>query len=323
MTSFYPTPTSANLTRVVTILGGTGFLGRYLVRQLAALGYTVRVVGRHATRASHLKTMGDPGQIVLLSADVTKPESLLPTLQGAYAVVNLVGVLFERGTQQFSALHAQAPEQLAKLARQAGVKHFVHLSALGVDKAVSAKYARTKVTGEKAVRSAFPEAVILRPGIVFGAEDQFFNLFARLSTIIPVLPLIGGGKKRVQPVFAGDVARAIVAAITLPDAMGKTYELGGAETFTWREVMEYIARYTGRKSFLLPLPYEIASTLALLTEWLPRPLITRDQVRLLQQDNVVQDGALGFAQLGILPTHPDDVVPHYLARYAKPNKLAA
>ena len=312
-----PAPCFIGAPPVVVIFGGTGFLGRHLVRHLAAQGYVVRVVSRQAARADYLKTMGNPGQIVLMSADLTRPESIAPVLSGATAVVNLVGVLFESGRQQFPSLHAQAPEQLAKLARAAGIKQFVHISALGVERAVNSKYARTKSMGEKAVRSAFPEATILRPSVIFGPEDNFFNQFARLATFSPMLPLIGGGKSKFQTVFVGDVAQAVGVALSDPDTAGKTYELGGPATMTLKEIYEYILKHTNRRACLLPVPFELAAMLALGTEWLPHPPMTRDQVRLLEMDNVVQEGALTLADLGIQPTHPDDVVPDYLARFRR------
>lgn len=301
----------------IAIVGGTGFLGRHIVKHLADAGYTLRVIARHAPEAVHLKPLGVPGQITLIPADITQPKTLSAALHGVDIVINLVGILFERGRQQFSAIHAQGAESLAKIARQQGVTQFISVSAIGVDKSVNAKYARTKATGEKAIRGAFPEATILRPSILFGPEDNFFNQFARLGAISPALPLIGGGHTKFQPVFAGDVARAVLAVIRRPDTAGKTYELGGPEVMTFRDVLETIARITGNTPCLIPLPFDLAMAGALLTEWIPTPPLTRDQVRLLKSDNVVTPGALGFADLGIQPTHPDLVLPSYLERFAR------
>ncbi len=301
----------------VAVVGGTGFLGRHVVKQLADAGYTLRVVARRAPEAVHLKPLGVPGQITLIPTDITQPKHLAAAIQGVDVVVNLVGILFERGRQQFSALHAQGAESLAKIAKQQGVKTFISISAIGVDKSVNAKYARTKATGEKAVRSAFPEATILRPSILFGPEDNFFNQFARLGAISPVLPLIGGGRTKFQPVYAGDVARAVLAVLQRPDAAGKTYELGGPEVMNFRDVLETIARITGNTPCLVPLPFDLAMAGALLTEWLPTPPLTRDQVRMLQSDNVVSPGMLTLADLGIQPTHPDLILPTYLSRFAR------
>ncbi len=308
---------SATENRLVAVIGGTGFVGRHVIKHLADAGFTLRVIARHAPSAVHLKPMGLPGQIALIAADITQPKSMAAALEGVDAVVNLVGILYERGRQQFSAIHAQGAEALAKLARQKGVKHFVSISAIGVDKSINAKYARTKATGEKAVRSAFPEATILRPSIVFGPEDNFFNQFARLGAMAPALPLIGGGHTRFQPVYAGDVGRAVLAALQRPEAAGKTYELGGPEVMSFHAVLNRIAAITGNRPCLIPLPFDLVMAGAFFTEWLPVPPLTRDQVRLLKSDNVVSPEALTLADLGIQATHADTILPQYLARFRK------
>ncbi len=260
---------------------------------------------------------------MLIAGNLARPASILPHLEGAHAVVNLVGVLYEGGSQRFSALHAQGPEKLAKAAKSAGCEAFIQISALGADKAGASHYARSKILGEKAVRGAFHEATILRPGIVFGPEDNFFNQFARMAAMAPALPLIGGGHTQFQPVYVGDVARAIAQCVSNPATHGKTYELAGPEIFTFRQILEYILAQTGRKSRLVPLPFGMASTLGAVAEFLPRPMLTRDQVRLLKHPNILSDGAHTLSELGITPTPVDAIVPGYLARYrASPSKAA-
>ena len=307
----------ANTHKIITIIGGTGFIGRYVVRQLAKEGYRIRVIARRTDAALHLKTAGDVGQISLVSGNLAKPESLAGKLIGSYAVINLVGVLYERGGQKFSALQAQGAEHLAKMAAAAGAERFIQMSALGADKASGSEYARTKLIGEKNVLAAFPSATILRPSVVFGAEDNFFNQFARMASLSPFLPLIGGGKSKFQPVYVGDIAEAISAILTRDDTKGQTYELGGPTVYSFKEILDYIKKITQKTPSYFPLPYAAASMMGFAGEFLPRPPLTRDQVKLLKYDNVTGANAQGLAQLGITPTAVETIVPGYLARYHK------
>lgn len=301
--------------KVITVVGGTGFIGRYVVKQLAAAGYTIRVIARHPEAALHLKTAGNVGQIVLSAGNLNNPDSLFGKLDDSYAVINLVGILFERGRQRFSSLHAHGAEKLAQMASNCGVERFIQVSALGIDKATSSHYARTKLLGEKAVQAAFPEATLLRPSVIFGPEDHFFNRFARMAAFSPVLPLIGGGHTRFQPVYVADVARAIAACLEKPETRGQAYELVGPHVYSFRQILEYVLKITGRRRLLLPVPYGIASMMGAMAELSPAPQLTRDQVRLLKYHNVASPGAQGFAQLGITPTAVEIIVPEYLARY--------
>ena len=246
----------------------------------------------------------------------------LTRLAGSFAVINLVGVLYEKGRQKFASLHAQGAEKLAQAAREAGAQRFVQFSALGVDNAPKSKYARTKHLGEKAVLAAFPNATILRPSVVFGREDHFFNQFAGMSRT-GFLPLIGGGKTKFQPVYVSDVADAVSAALSRPDTAGKVYELGGPEVFSLRGIYDFIARATGRDLRYIDLPFACANLMASLTEWLPKPPLTTDQVQMLKYDSVVTEGASGLSVLGIAPTAIELVVPEYLARYAVRKYAAA
>lgn len=308
--------------KIITIIGGTGFLGRYVVTRLAKAGYALRVVGRHPTTAEHLKTAGDIGQIVLLPGDLARPESLAPHIEGAYGVINLVGVLFESGRQNFTNLHAQGAEKLALMAKEAGVERFIHISALGIEKAAESNYARTKLLGERAVLAAFPEATILRPSIMFGAEDNFYNQFAVMANFCPVMPVIGGGHTKFQPVYVDDVAAAIETCLEQLDVRGETFELGGPRAYTFREILEFIMQTTGKQRRLLALPFDVSTFMSFMAQYLPAPFrFTRDQVRLLKHDNTVSANAKNFMHLGIAPMAVEVIVPHYLARYSK--KIAA
>lgn len=307
----------------VAVFGGSGFIGRYVVQELARAGCKVRVVSRYADAGKETRTYGQVGQISLVQANLNDAESIKRAIDGVDAVINLVGILCESGGQSFAALHAQGAERLAKLAAQAGVKRLTHLSALGVDRSLKSKYARTKANGEKAVIAAFPSATILRPSVVFGPEDNFYNKFARMAQVFRMLPLIGGGHSRFQPVYVGDVARAIVKTVLGPQELtGKVYELGGPSRYTFRQILEYILEETDREARLIPVPFGIASLLGALLEILPCPPLTRDQVTLLHYDNVLSGKFAGLEELGITPTAVEAVMPRYLAAYREGGPFA-
>ncbi|HXP31746.1 MAG TPA: complex I NDUFA9 subunit family protein [Stellaceae bacterium] len=299
----------------MTILGASGFIGRSIVKRLAAQGALIAAVSRHASAARFLRPMGDVGQIALVDADLGNDAALSAVLAGADAVVNAVGILYERGRQTFDALHHRLPARLGALAKSAGVKRLVHISAIGADPASPAAYGRSKAAGESALHAGFAEAVILRPSIVFGPDDAFFNRFGALARVSTALPLIGGGTTRFQPVYVGDVADAALAVLEREDAAGRVFELGGPEVFTFRQLMELLLREIGRKRLLVPIPFGLAALNALVVERLPHPLITRDQLRMLKRDNVVAPGAPGLAELGITPTAMELVLPFYLDRF--------
>jgi NADH dehydrogenase len=309
--------------KIITVIGGTGFVGRYVVKLLAQHGYTIRVIARNPEAALQLKTSGEVGQIVLVRGNLAKPESLQGKLDNSWAVINLVGILFETTSQNFSALHAKGAEKLAQLAKTVGAERFVHMSSIGVDRAVKSKYARTKATGEKAVRAAFPEATILRPSVVFGYEDQFFNTFARMARLSPALPLIGGGRTKFQPVYVCDIAQAVLAVLQKAESRGQTYELGGPDIYPFRTLMEFICKTTGYNPFLVNIPFGLASFMSYFTQLLPHPPITHDQVYMLEHDNIVSKDAKNFADLGISPEAIEAIVPEYLARFTNPKLLAA
>jgi uncharacterized protein YbjT (DUF2867 family) len=309
--------------RRVTVLGGSGFVGRYVVKHLASQGAVVAVVSRHASAAGFLRPMGDVGQIALINADISDEARIAAAIGGADAVIYAAGILFERGAQRFDLVHHRGPALLAQLAKAAGARHFVHFSAIGADPTAPAAYARSKAAGEAAVRAAFPAATILRPSVVFGPEDDFFNRFAALARWSPALPLIGGGGTKFQPVYVGDVADAVIASLERPNAAGKTFELGGPRVYSFRALMELVLRETGRRRALVNLPFSLASLQAAFLEWLPRPPLTRDQVKLLQRDNIVTAGGLGLGDLGIAPTAVELIIPTYLDRYRRGGRWRA
>jgi uncharacterized protein YbjT (DUF2867 family) len=308
--------------RRIIVVGASGFIGRYVVKRLAAEGAVIGACCRHAREAGYLRPMGDVGQVAVFNADINDEAALAAVVAGADAVVNTVGILYERGKQSFEAVHHQGPARLARLAKAAGVRHFVHISALTADPAAPAAYSRSKAAGEAAVRAAFPEAVILRPSLVFGPEDNFFNRFAAMARYVPALPLIGGGTTKFQPVYVDDVAAAVAAALNRADAAGRSFDLAGPVIFDLKQLFEMILRFTGRKRLLIPLPFGLASFKAFFLELLPNPLLTRDQVRLLKQDAIAAPGAPGLAALGIAPTAPELILPAYLDRYRRAGRMA-
>jgi len=308
-----------NLPKVVTVFGGSGFVGRHVVRALAQRGYRVRVAVRRPDLAFHLQPLGDIGQITAIQANLRHRWSIERAVEGADAVINLVGLLFESGRQSFAAVHEFGSRAVAETCANAGVP-LVHMSAIGADPKSSAEYARTKARAEAAVLDTLGDkAVILRPSIVFGPEDGFFNKFADMARYSPALPLIGGGTMKFQPVYVGDVAEAFARAVDGEIEGGKVYELGGPEVLTFRECLEEILEITERKRILLNTPWWLARIQARILGLLPKPLLTIDQLEMLKSDNVVSDDAANedrtLAGIGIRPTTLDAILPSYLWRY--------
>jgi NADH dehydrogenase len=305
---------------LVTVFGGSGFIGRNTVRALAKAGWRIRVAVRKPHLANYLPPMGTVGQIQLVKCNVHDNDQIVAALKGASAAVNLTGILSQRGHQNFESIHVEAARAIAEAAHNAGVGTLVHMSAIGADVDSKSTYAETKGEGERAVREAFPEAAILRPSLVFGAEDKFFNKFASLARFLPMLPLIGGGHTKFQPVFVGNVAAAILRCVEDTATRGKTYELGGPKTYSFKELMQIILREIGRKRLLMPIPFFVARIKAFFLQMpamvLPiDPLLTMDQVTLLKSDNVVSEGAASLNDLGIAPESLEKVLPTYLWRF--------
>ncbi len=308
----------SDLPKLVTVFGGSGFVGRHVVRALAKRGYRVRVAVRRPDLAFHLQPLGNVGQIKAIQANLRYQWTVDRAVEGADAVINLVGILKETGKQNFSAVQERGAAFVAEAARKQGAS-LVHVSAIGADPESGSEYGRTKGAAEAAVHGAMKDAVILRPSIIFGPEDDFFNRFASMARFSPFLPLIGGGHTKFQPVFVGDVAEAVALAVDGLAKGGKTYELGGPDVVTFRECMEIVMRITDRNRALVSIPWSIAKSMAKLTGWLPGAPITYDQVVMLESDNVVSDkcvsSKLTLKGLGINPRNIDSVVSSYLVRF--------
>jgi NADH dehydrogenase len=306
--------------QIVTVFGGSGFVGTQLVQALARKGWRVRVAVRRPDLAGHLRPLGDVGQVMPIQANVRNADSVRRAVHGASAVVNLVAVGFQRGAQRFAAVNVDGAETVAQAAKAAGATTLTHMSILGADPDSASDFARSRAQGEAAVVAAFPKAVITRPSLIFGKDDSFFNMMGSMARVLPVMPLIGG-KTKFQPVYVGDVADALAIAAGGGVKGGRVYELGGPEVVTHKELLEIILRETMRNNLLLPLPEGIARLIALPAQLLPTPLITPDQVRLLQVDNVVSPAAAKdgrtLAAFGISPTPMDAILPTYLWRFRR------
>jgi len=307
----------------ITIFGATGFIGRHLVRRLAKTGRVICVPTRDLEQALILKPMGDVGQIVPVAFNPRDNASIAAAIGGAECVINLIGVLYEKGQQTFQALHVDLPARLAQIARAQKVSQFIQMSALGASLSSAASYARSKAAGEDAVRAAFPEASFVRPSIVFGPEDHFFNRFAGMARLSPLLPLIAGGTTRFQPVYVGDVAEAITRLLDVPQAAGKVFELAGPDIFTFRALLELMLRTIKRRRGFINLPLGVAQLQAYFMEFLPVPPLTRDQIKLLRSDNIMHPNARGLVSLGIVPTALELILPTYLQRFQPADTLPA
>ena len=322
----------------VTVFGGSGFVGRHLIRRLAQAGAHVRVGVRDVDAALFLKPFGEVGQIVPLQVDVSDTDQVLSAVQNADVVVNLVGILYERGSRTFQRIHVDCAANVAKAAAIAGAKRFLHVSALGADENSSALYSRTKKAGEEAVKTLFPEATIFRPSVIFGPEDDFFNKFAGMTQILPVLPVMGApllptinlngetlfdidwlgdGGCKFQPAYVGNVAEAMHEVICKRNTAGEIFSLGGPKIYSFKELMQLVLQVTDRNRLLIPMPTAIASFQALFLQLLPKPILTPDQVSLMEVDNIVPDGEQGFEALNIQPTPAEAILPTYLDRFRR------
>lgn len=322
--------------QIVTVFGASGFIGRHLTSRLAKSGWVVRAVCRDPEAANFMRIMGDVGQVIPWGGNIRDPKSVRAALEGASAAVNLVGILYESGAATFDAIHHQGSKTIAETAAALGITNFVQMSALGASLKSDADYAVTKAQGEAAVMAAIPTARVVRPSVVFGAEDNFFNQFAGLCRISPFLPvmgapafpkislggelginidLLGDGGPKFQPVFVGDVVGAIVACLEDDDTEGQVYELAGPTVYSFADLMRLVLSVTERKRILLPIPFWLAGMKAFFLEKLPKPLLTTDQVRLMQTDNVASGDHKGLSDLGITPMAAEAVLPSYLHRY--------
>jgi uncharacterized protein YbjT (DUF2867 family) len=304
----------------VTVFGGSGFIGRQIARALAHQGYRVRIACRRPELAEPVKTAGDVGQVMLIRANLRMPSSVAAAVAGSQAVVNAAGIAFERGRQRYRQVHAEGSWAIAESSAAAGVQRLVHISGLGADDRVSKNpYVRSKVEAESSVVSAFPKATILRPSVVFGPEDSFFNKLAAIAAMAPFVPLVGDGSAKLQPVYVGDVARAVVAVLERPETVRSVFELGGPRVYSYRELVALTLREIDRKKPMVAFPAGLMKLVGFFAQLQPAllgpPPITRDQADLLTRDNVVRAGAMTFADLGIEPTAAEAILPTYLDRF--------
>lgn len=311
--------------KTATVFGGTGFVGTQVVRELAKRGITVKVASRVPERAYFLRPCGVVGQVVPFACDYSA-EAIVRAAEGADYVVNCIGILFEKKKNAFRRAHVEIPSAIAAVSARVGVSRLVHISALSADRG-SSRYAQTKLEGEKAVLAAFPDATILRPSVIFGDGDGFFNMFARMASILPALPLIGGGHTKFQPVYVGDVADAVMAALELPvqgavNPQARIYELGGPHVVNFRQIYQTLFHYTGQPRALVSLPYGLAKLQATFMGILPNPPLTRDHVESLKTDNIVAPNASNLADMGLTPASMEMILPLYLERYRPGGRFA-
>jgi len=301
--------------RTVTIFGGSGFVGRYVVQKFAEKGDRIRIAVRNPVAAQFLKPLGEVGQITPVQVFLSSSESLIQVMQGSDVVINLVGILYEKRSQTFEALHVEGARNIAETAFGLGIPTLLHMSALGANKNSSSRYALTKARGEEMVLKYFPEATLFRPSVIFGKEDSFLNRFAQMALLSPFLPLIGGGHTRFQPIYVGDVAECFLNASFLKDAKGNTYELGGPSIYSFKALMVYLLQTIHRTRILLPLPFSLAKMIGAITQFLPTPPLTPDQVELLKMDTVLSRQGLTGENLGVQSKALEAIAPLYLARY--------
>jgi len=304
-----------NNQKIIAIFGGGGFLGKHLMRELTKLGYRVKVATRNPYLKGYLKPLGGPGQIELFKTNIFNQEDIKKILNNCDLVINLVGILYETRKQKFSHIHSQFPHILSNLCNEAGIKNFVHVSALGVKEKHDSKYIQSKLQGEKNIQETFKSSVILRPSIVFGPEDKFFNTFASLAQFSPFLPLIGGGKTKFAPIYVGDVAKAIVKALEQNKSQSEIYELGGPENYSFKELMEILLKEIKKKRFLIPIPFGLAKFQSYFLQMMPNPLLTPDQVEILKYNNIVSGDYPTLKNLGISGKTIKSILPKYIYRF--------
>ena len=304
-----------NNQKIIAIFGAGGFLGKYLMRQLTKLDYRVKVATRNPYLKGYLKPLGNPGQIELFKTNIFDPEDVKQVLKNCDLAINLVGILYETRKQKFNQIHSQFPYLLSNLCNEFGIKNLVHISALGIKEKHVSKYMQSKLQGEKNIQDIFKPSVILRPSVIFGPEDKFFNTFASIVQFSPVLPLIGGGRTKFAPIYVGDVAKAIVKSLELNNSQPKVYELGGPEDYSFKELMEILLAEIKKKRFLISIPWGFAKFQSYFLQMLPNPLLTPDQVELLKHSNVVSGDYPTLKDLGITGTAIQSILPKYIYRF--------
>ena len=301
--------------KIITVFGGSGFLGRSVIQRLAQQGARVRVAVRNTDHANHLRVYGDVGQVTPLQVTLGDAHNIDAACKGSHAVINLLGILYEKGPSTFEAVHVKAIEDIAKACTKHSISRLIHISALGAKLKSESHYARTKALGEQKGQAAFTEMTIIRPGLIFGAGDDFFNRFAGLAKIAPLLTLFDKGETKLQPVYVGDVAQSIMAVLADSTTKGKLYELGGEQIFTFKELMGLLLKFTGRPKPIISFPDAIGKGLSHILQFMPKPLVTPDQLRFLKNDAIVGKKSKTLKDLGIIPKHLEAIVPAYLAPY--------
>ena len=304
-----------NNQKIIAIFGAGGFLGKHLMRQLTKLDYRVKVATRNPYLKGYLKPLGNPGQIELFKTNIFNPEDIKQVLKNCDLVINLVGILYETRKQKFNQVHVKFPYLLSNLCNEIGVTNLVHISALGVREGHISKYMQSKLEGEKNIQKVFKPSVILRPSLVFGPEDKFFNTFASIAQFSPALPLIGGGKTKFSPIYVGDVAKAIVKTLKLENSKPKIYELGGPKNYSFKELMEILLEEIKKKRFLIPIPFSVAKLQSYFLQMMPNPLLTSDQVDMLKYNNIVSGEHPTLEDLGIRGKTIQSILPKYIYRF--------
>ena len=308
--------------KIATIFGASGFIGRHLIRRLTKKDFQIIAATRSPYLHGYLKPLGNPGQIDLEKVNLFDEERLRTLIKSSDVVINLVGILYETKKQKFEDIHAKFPDLLSKLCSELNIKKLVHISALGINETVSSQYMQSKLKGEKNIINNFDRSAILRPSVIFGPEDRFFNQFASLAEFFPVLPLIGGGLTYFQPIYVEDIAKSIVVVSEKEEINNSIYELGGPQTFTFKELMKILLKQIKKKRFLVPIPYSFAKFQAKILQLLPKPLLTTDQVEMLKYDNIVTNNYPTIKDLKINPKTIESVLPNYIWRFRRGGQFA-
>ena len=304
-----------NNQKIIVIFGAGGFIGKHLMRQLTKLDYRVKIATRNPYLKGYLKPLGNPGQIELFKTNIFDPEEVKQVLKNCDYVINLVGILYETRKQKFNQIHADFPYLLGNLCNEFGVKNLIHISALGVKKKHDSKYIQSKLKGEENIQNIFKSSTILRPSVVFGPEDKFFNTFASLAQFSPILPLIGGGKTKFIPIYVGDIAKAIVKVLEIINSKPKIYELGGPESYTFKQLMEILLTEIKKKRLLISIPFSVAKFQSYFLQMMPSPLLTPDQVEMLKYNNIVSGEYPTLQDLGISGKNIHSILPKYIYRF--------